>query len=96
MTKICGGADGGDFRISDHGFGGIGYAACEGGVCGLGVKNRDMRDEEEYEQGRESAHILALPSAADGGLQGYSYAPGFSKGFFGPKKDALQRFRRVC
>ena len=57
MTEICGGADGGDFRISDYGFGGIGYAAGEGGICGLGMKNRGTRNEEENEQGGKSVHV---------------------------------------
>src|SRR6267154_2506860 len=96
MTKISGDADGGDFRISDHGFRGIGYAPREGGVCRLGVKNRDTPDEEEYEQGDESTHILDLAGCGRRGLQDYRRAPGFGKGFFGRKKDTLQRFRRVC
>ena len=64
MTEICGGANSGDFRISDYGFRGIGYAAGEGGICGLGVKNQGRRNEEESEQGGDSAHILDLVGSA--------------------------------
>src|ERR1700730_534651 len=54
---ICGWADSGDFCIGDEGFGGIVYAAGDGGVCGLGTKNRRRRKEEEQQEG-DSAHGL--------------------------------------
>jgi len=40
--------------------GGIGDAASEGGVCGLGAKGRRRRKKEEEQEGGDSAHVLHL------------------------------------
>jgi hypothetical protein len=39
VMDICAGVDCGDFGTGDQGFGGIGDAAGEGSICGLGAKN---------------------------------------------------------
>ncbi len=56
IPDIRASADGGDFRIGDQAFGGIGDAAREGGICGLGAKDREIGNEEEDDESGDPAH----------------------------------------